>query len=142
MVAYEGTSEGPKQLAAEAILSWGLNVRNCPDCKTTKYFGEAQDKLYPDLQKSVKELQAKCPDCKVLFTGHSLGGAMAQIGAYKMLKDGTLKEPVCEWVERMFLFVCSSSCDADGLVSAHSPSTTRSDSPKRVTRPSTKRSTK
>jgi len=93
VVAYEGTSEGPKQLVAEAILSWGINVRDCLGCKTTKYFGEAQDKLYPELQKSVKELQAKCPDCKVLFTGHSLGGAMAQIGAYKMLKDGTLKEP-------------------------------------------------
>jgi hypothetical protein len=137
VVGYEGTSEGPKQLIAEAALAIPRSVKGCPGCKTTTYFGEGAAKLYPDLQKSVKELQQKCPNCKVLFTGHSLGGAMAQNGAYQMLKDGTLKEPVPLCLTSFEPFGCHSL-----VICALSRNTTLLVSPKRVTRPSTKRSTK
>lgn len=90
IVAFRGTEQLPEDWIADAKLQpskqpWG--VKNSSIC-VHKGFHGALDLVWPELSK--KLLASKHP---VWFTGHSLGGALAVLAAYRLVHCEGTKVP-------------------------------------------------
>ncbi|XP_067941783.1 lipase ZK262.3-like [Watersipora subatra] len=57
-----------------------------------EYFLEAYEKLSFCLTNHIEELKKLYPDFTVRFSGHSLGGALASIAAFKFIQEGKLSK--------------------------------------------------
>lgn len=79
MIAFRGS---------KSIDNWAANldfqmedVSFCSGCRTHSGFLESWNEVQDGVIKAVKAAQAEFPEFKVVITGHSLGGAMATVGA-------------------------------------------------------------
>ncbi|KAL5464402.1 hypothetical protein PMIN06_001170 [Paraphaeosphaeria minitans] len=73
---------------SKSIDNWKANldfqmedVTFCSGCRTHSGFLESWNEVQDGVIKAVQAAQAEHPDFMVVITGHSLGGAMATIGA-------------------------------------------------------------
>jgi len=98
IVAFRGS----KNLAngIEDALFWKTDFG--PDDARVEYgFYTAYDSVHQDAMAGIGEALKKCPDCSLLWTGHSLGAAMATIGSIKWLAvNGTDRQ------SNLFTFGC------------------------------------
>ena len=61
-----------------------------PDCNCKVHcgFNSAQRSIADDLLEAIKDVTAIYPDAQLKLTGHSLGGALAQLSTMFLLKEG------------------------------------------------------
>lgn len=50
--------------------------------------------FFPDILKGLGDSRQMCPDCSLWVTGHSLGGALAAIGAYMLTEQASESKPL------------------------------------------------
>eukprot|EP00403_Amphidinium_massartii_P010295 CAMPEP_0178418632 /NCGR_PEP_ID=MMETSP0689_2-20121128/25190_1 /TAXON_ID=160604 /ORGANISM="Amphidinium massartii, Strain CS-259" /LENGTH=416 /DNA_ID=CAMNT_0020040035 /DNA_START=59 /DNA_END=1307 /DNA_ORIENTATION=+ len=88
IVAFRGTDTFV-QLVEELIRSSMVDFINETGAKVNNYFQIANQDLHPHVTAALQELNRTCGDggCHFYFTGHSLGGAMASLAAYRMAKE-------------------------------------------------------
>lgn len=60
----------------------------CFNCQVHEGFYYATKSVYPDVLKEVQHLKALYPTYAIKTTGHSLGGALAQLTAMELLNSG------------------------------------------------------
>ncbi|KAH3799691.1 hypothetical protein DPMN_153303 [Dreissena polymorpha] len=106
LVGYRGTADFI-QLADEGLveqimchLSTGTaSAYRQYRGQVNTYFSFAFERLYdPCIRESVKKLADKYHDYDVVITGHSLGGALASLTAYKLVTEGVVAK------DRMLLY--------------------------------------
>jgi hypothetical protein len=61
--------------------------------KVHQGFDEQLETIWPPIATKIREARAEHPDRPVLFTGHSLGGAMAVLALARAQKEGLLSHP-------------------------------------------------
>ncbi|KAF6035404.1 hypothetical protein EB796_006278 [Bugula neritina] len=90
IVAFEGTSS-PAQLTEQFVLSFtGLKSFDPTGGEILEYNKKTHDALYPCVKSLLEELLTAQPTAEVMVTGHSLGGAQAQLAAAHLVKDGVV----------------------------------------------------
>jgi len=85
IVVFRGTKT-KEQLLLEGWQSFKPGVEFYDWGKVHKYFTRALDSLWHIIEPSLKDKQMA--DFTVTFTGHSLGGALASLGAAKAVAEG------------------------------------------------------
>jgi hypothetical protein len=83
---------------SESVRNWITNLSAdktnyttfpaCTGCQVHSGFYSATKSVYPDVLKEVQRLRALYPTYAVKTTGHSLGGALAQLTAMELLNSG------------------------------------------------------
>lgn len=83
---------------SESIRNWITNLSAdktpyttfpaCANCQVHSGFYSATKSVYPDVLNEVKRLRALYPTYAIKTTGHSLGGALAQLTAMELLNSG------------------------------------------------------
>jgi len=80
---------------SEDVRNWVTNLQAsttdyplCSGCKVHNGFLEAEQKVFPSILATVKDLQAKYPSYSVITTGHSLGAALATLTAFDLVANG------------------------------------------------------
>lgn len=66
----------------------------CKHCKVHAGFEGAANSVADDMMQAVDDLKAKYPDAKVKTTGHSLGGALAQLSAMTIRRSYTVDQMI------------------------------------------------
>lgn len=67
----------------------------CSGCEAHGGFWRAWNTVADELTAKVKAASAVYPGYQIVFTGHSLGAALATLGATVMRKDGYAIDLVC-----------------------------------------------
>ncbi|KAI9338696.1 fungal lipase-like domain-containing protein, partial [Zopfochytrium polystomum] len=75
------------QFKLKDMEQWGKGV------KVHDGFYKTYDSVSKPLVAAVIALKAKCKKCRLLFTGHSLGGAVATIAAVDMVSKSIIEAP-------------------------------------------------
>ncbi len=83
---------------SESVRNWITNLSAdktnyttfpaCTNCQVHSGFYSATKSVYPDVLKEVQRLRALYPTYAIKTTGHSLGGALAQLTAMELLNSG------------------------------------------------------
>ena len=83
---------------SESIRNWITNLTvdktnyttfsDCTNCQVHSGFYTATKAVYPDVLKEVNRLRGLYPTYAVKTTGHSLGGALAQLTAMELVHSG------------------------------------------------------
>ncbi|KAI9338695.1 Alpha/Beta hydrolase protein [Zopfochytrium polystomum] len=73
------------QLTFKDMDGWGSGVR------VHRGFHDTYESVVDAAVSAVTKLTAKCPSCSVIFSGHSLGGAIATLAAVDMVNKGIVK---------------------------------------------------
>jgi putative lipase involved disintegration of autophagic bodies len=58
------------------------------NCKVNKYFYEAFESVWYGIEAQVKSLKAWFPGFTIKVTGHSMGGALAQLAGMNLVYEG------------------------------------------------------
>ncbi|KXN74476.1 alpha/beta-hydrolase, partial [Conidiobolus coronatus NRRL 28638] len=96
VASFRGTSEPRNWLTNLKIIFTDLKVNGkvvTNERSTVKVhtgFNEATDALLPRFRSAIKDLKNKYPTYSVVFTGHSLGGALASLSAVKLAEESIL----------------------------------------------------
>src|SRR5688572_14073083 len=80
-------SNNVRNFITDVVFAW----TSCPfvsDCKVHKGFQAAWDEISSAAQSAIKSARAANPGYRVVATGHSLGGAVATLGAVYMRRNG------------------------------------------------------
>lgn len=90
VVSFRGT-RGTKQIFDQALTLLGTpSIHSGVGGKVQRYFQNVFDSLYSGVRYNLKPLIRKYPTYKVVFTGHSLGGATASITSATLVKENIL----------------------------------------------------
>lgn len=86
VVAFRGTASMTQVF--EELLHHNLIPfdKKDPEALVNEFPQQAAENMLPDLKKAMLKLGRKCPDCQILFTGHSLGASLATLAAYEVVK--------------------------------------------------------
>ncbi|CAE8634417.1 unnamed protein product, partial [Polarella glacialis] len=83
VLAFRGT-ETYSQLFLELLYHTLVPLPGYPEAFVNEFFLGAVENLLPEIQPVLKDLDGQCPQCELMVTGHSLGGAMAMLTASNM----------------------------------------------------------
>lgn len=92
-ITFPGT-RSPDQFISEVFYSSGVNFKDEETKKVMDFFYRIYNLIDSLLSKALKEIILEYPNYQYIFTGHSLGGAMATILSYDLIKSKQI--PVTE----------------------------------------------
>jgi hypothetical protein len=91
VVGFKGT---------KTTINWAMNLKTdyydpdlpapFSDAKIHSGFYEMCKVLYPDMKKHFVKLIKKHPTYKIIMTGHSMGGALATLSAFSLVRDNVI----------------------------------------------------
>lgn len=80
----------------------------CADCKVHGGFWKAWHTVSDALKAEIQKARAAHPDYKLVFTGHSLGAAIATLGAAELrTTEKWAIDVVCAQMHGVFLYGCA-----------------------------------
>jgi hypothetical protein len=91
VVAVPGTRD-VSQLLKEMQYSGGVSLPDNPSIKIMSYFYTTWTHLREKIIPKLKAIARSYPDYQIIFTGHSLGGAMATILAWDSVRSNIIKK--------------------------------------------------
>ncbi|XP_067952090.1 lipase ZK262.3-like [Watersipora subatra] len=90
-VSFRGTYE-LTQFIEQSLSTLFKPKLKLGDGHVQEYFLDAYSKLSPCLSSKMEYLMSQYPNYTVKFSGHSLGGALASIAAFKFIQEGRLSK--------------------------------------------------
>ncbi|KXN65590.1 alpha/beta-hydrolase, partial [Conidiobolus coronatus NRRL 28638] len=91
ILSYRGSTNLSNWLFNLDILATNANLKYpYDDAKIHNGFNNMANALYDESRDALDRALQKYPNFKIVFTGHSLGGALAGLIAYKLAENGLL----------------------------------------------------
>ncbi|KXN74483.1 alpha/beta-hydrolase [Conidiobolus coronatus NRRL 28638] len=91
IVSYRGTSNFKNWLINLDFKLVGLRTNQTSAIKVHSGFNNAADALMPKIRSSLLMAKKQNPKYKIVFTGHSLGGAIATLAAAKLAEERAIE---------------------------------------------------